>query len=390
MLNESAREQDHNGYLTIRDNPISRAGVFQYKGSQLPDADPNKMYNVYRPLEELQDPETLKSFQGLPIVDDHEMLGDRYARGAEERGVHGSILETVRVAGLDVLANIRIFSRTLKSLLDAGKTGLSLGYNCTFKKISGVFEGIAYDYIQTNIRGNHLALVNQGRSGTVVLDQHQALDHFDLALDTQELNMADEDKKDDKEKKTDTAKDGEGEKEMSLSEVTSLMKKLVPQIEALTAAMKTEADPETAALDGDEKEKSGDQAKDEKDDKKDDKAMDAAEIGALVDSRVNAATKTIMKNAMGQASKRDALVKDLTPHTGTFDASAMDEADVAVYANEKLSLGAPKGQELGAVKGFIAGMAKAGDKKIGFAMDSANLAKPKSGGLLATRLSTQH
>lgn len=389
---ESARETDHNGYLLVRDNPITRAGVFQYKGSALPDADPNKLYNVYRPLEELSKPETLESFKGLPIIDEHEMLGDRYARSPEERGTHGSTLESVAVKGVDVLANLRIWSRTLKSLISAGKKGLSLGYNCFFEKTSGVFEGITYDYIQRNIRGNHLALVNQGRSGTAVLDQHEALDHFDLVFDTKELDMADEDKKDDKEKKTDTAKDADGEKkEMTLSEVSAVLSEIMPIIAKMNDTLNASKGDPDMALDGDTKEKPGDQAEDDKEDKKDDKkeAMDAADIEKIVDGRISAMSKTVMKNAMNQATKRDILVKELTPHTGTFDASAMDEAEVASYANEKLSLGAPKGQELGHVKGFLAGIKKAGDSKIGFAMDSA--IAPKTGGLLDKRLnSTTH
>lgn len=385
LTQETARETDHNGYITVRDNPITRAGVFQYKGSQLPDADPERVYNVYRPLEELENPETLKSFQGLPLIDEHEMLGDRYARAPEERGVHGSILETVRVSGMDILANIRIWSRTLKTLLDSGKKGLSLGYNCFFEKSSGVFEGITYDYIQRNIRGNHLALVNQGRSNTAVLDQHEALDHFDLAIDTKELDMADADNKDDKDKKDATAKDADGgKKEMTLSEVSAVLSEIMPIIAKMNETLQaSKGDPESA-LDADTKEKPGDQAKDEKEDKKD--AMDAADVEKLVDSKLGAFSKSGMKTMMSQVTNRDALVKELIPHTGTFDASAMDEADVATYANEKLSLGAPKGQELGHVKGFLAGIKKAGDSKVGFAMDSVS--KPKTGGLLEKRLST--
>lgn len=401
MLNEeTARETDHNGYITIRDNPITRAGVFQYKGSQLPGGDANKIYNVYRPLEELQKDETLKSMQGLPIIDEHEMLGDRYARSPEQRGTHGSTLEAVRLVGNDVLANLRIWSRTLKSLIDAGKKGLSLGYNCMFEKSSGVYEGIAYDYIQRNIRGNHLALVNQGRSGTAVLDQHDALDHFDLAIDTKEFdNMADADNKDDKDKKTETAKDGDGEKkEMTLSEVSAVLSEIMPIIakmnETLTAS---KADPEDGVMDADTKEKSGDQAKDKDDmkacdkDEKDDKkeAMDAADVERLVEQRIRAHNKGGMKAIMNQVSARDALVKEVTPLTGTFDASAMDADDVAVYAAEKLGIKVTKGQELAALNGYLAGAKKAGESKIGFAMDSIAI-KAKSGGKLAATLKTTH
>lgn len=380
----SSREIDRNGYLLIKDNPITRAGVFQYKGSSLPDADPNKIYSIYRPLEELSNPEALESFRGLPIIDEHEMLGDRYERSPEERGTHGSILESIALKGNDVVANLRIWSRTMKNMIDAGKKGLSLGYSCKFEKIAGIFDGIHYDYIQKNIRGNHLALVTQGRSGTVVLDQHDAFDHFDLALDTKEKDMADENK-DDKSKETKTeAKGGEGE--MTLTEAVAMLKKIVPQVEALTAAMKTASSEEESetALDADTKEKEGDQ---KAEDKGDDKAMDAADVERIVGDKIGAFTKTGVKSIMGEVTKRDALAKDLTPHIGSFDCSAMDADDVAIYGVEKLGLKASKGQEQAVLSGFLAGAKKTAESKTGYAMDSAMNPKPKADGKLAKRLS---
>lgn len=401
-LNEdSAREIDRNGYVTVYDNPITRAGVFQYKGSQLPGGDPNKIYNVYRPLEELTDPETIESFKGLPIINEHEMLGDKYPRSPEERGVHGSILESISVKGQDIVAKLRIWSRTLKALIDAGKTGLSLGYNCKWEKTSGVFSGIAYDYIQRNIRGNHLALVTQGRSGTAVLDQHDVLDHFDLALDTKELTMADEDKKDDKkdDKKTEAKNDAPGgekkeeKPELGVAEVHAWMKENMPMIKEFMKMVAAEDDGEEdgAALDGDTKEKSGDQALDEdkKDEKKEDKAMDKSEGKAMdaadIERIVTSKLKNERKNMRADIAKRDALVKDLTPLVGTFDFAAMDSDDVAVYGVEKLKLHAEKGQASAVLSGYLAGVKKSGNSQTGYAMDSA-IKAPKADGKLAKRL----
>lgn len=389
---ESAREKDHNGFITIRDNPITRAGVFQYKGSSLPDADPSRVYNVYRPLEELEDPEALESFKGLPIIDEHEMLGERYDRSPEDRGVHGSVLESVALKGMDVVANLRIWSRTLKGLIESGKKGLSLGYNCAFEKTAGEFQGIAYDYIQRKIRGNHLALVTTGRSGTSVLDKHDVFDHFDLALDTRELNMADKDE--DKSKDTEKAKD-ESPK-MGLSEVHAWAKENMPMFKELLEMMGVESgdtDADEQALDEDTKEKSGDQEKaedEDKDDKKEkamdketDKAMDAAEVRAIVKTQLAGERKAQLLDI----TVRDQLVKELTPLIGTFNHSAMDSAEVAAYGADKLELHAPKGQELGTLRGYLAGVKKGGDTKTGFAMDSA-IAKPKAGGKLQNRLNS--
>lgn len=370
---ETNREIDGNGYVTVYDNPIICAGVFQYKGSQLPDADPEKIYNVYRPIEEITTDEALKSFVGLPIINDHEMLGDKYGKGAEERGVHGSTLENIKTAGKDVLANLRIFSRTLKGLIDNGKKALSLGYSCRYEKSSGIFENMPYDYIQRNIRGNHLALVHQGRNGTVVLDNHIVFDEFDLILDNKEFNMADEDmKKPDMPEKVEGAKDSDtetGEKEMSVAELTAAIKSLMPLVGMVEELRGAKKETTEMALDKDTEEK----------EEKMEKAMDASDVTNIVKS-------VGVKSLMGEVAKRDALAKELINHVGTFDYSAMDSNDVAEYGVKKLELNAEKGTEHAVLGGFLAAAKKYDAvRKAGFAMDSAN-PKPKQDGLLAKRL----
>ena len=53
--------EDENGYITIPKNPISKSGVFQYLGKSIsPELEPDKVYNVWRPEEELNNPETIE------------------------------------------------------------------------------------------------------------------------------------------------------------------------------------------------------------------------------------------------------------------------------------------------------------------------------------------
>jgi len=52
-MDRSAREVDTNGWFEVKNNPLSKVGVFPYRGIQLPNApDPNAIYQVYRPAEE--------------------------------------------------------------------------------------------------------------------------------------------------------------------------------------------------------------------------------------------------------------------------------------------------------------------------------------------------
>ena len=89
--------EDENGYITIHKNPISKAGVFQYLGKSIsPDLEPEKVYNVWRPEEELNNPETIESFRLTPWIPEHVMLGKGAGfKPAEVVGVQGVTGETV-------------------------------------------------------------------------------------------------------------------------------------------------------------------------------------------------------------------------------------------------------------------------------------------------------
>ena len=70
---------DENGFWLIENNPISKEGVFPYLGKTIsPELEPNKIYNVYRPFEELSNVETVKSFNAVPFINNHEMIGDGF------------------------------------------------------------------------------------------------------------------------------------------------------------------------------------------------------------------------------------------------------------------------------------------------------------------------
>ena len=49
-LDRSARVIDDNGWINVEGNPITKAGIFDYLGSEIPGApDPGKIYQVSRP-----------------------------------------------------------------------------------------------------------------------------------------------------------------------------------------------------------------------------------------------------------------------------------------------------------------------------------------------------
>lgn len=173
LENSMGKEVDTNGFWRIKDNPLSKEGVFPYLGKQI-DAklEPNKIYWVYRPMSELSKPETVESFNAVPMIDEHEMIGEGWTP-YDDRPAGGVIYNPQAKDG-KLYGDIRIFSEKLKEEIESGKKELSMGYECSYEPEHGIFEGKEYDFVQRNLRGNHVALVNRGRMGSDV----RVYDHY--------------------------------------------------------------------------------------------------------------------------------------------------------------------------------------------------------------------
>lgn len=156
--NEFAAYMTPEGYLRI-EGAISGTGVYEY-------SDGETTWGELRTADEVFQPDSLKSFAMVPITDDHpaEMVNADNI-GAVQRGHLGS---NVRKSedGLHVIADMLITDKKLIDKIKAGKTQLSNGYEAVVVEDSGVSDdGTPYSYRQTEIRGNHTAVVDQARGG---------------------------------------------------------------------------------------------------------------------------------------------------------------------------------------------------------------------------------
>jgi 8-oxo-dGTP pyrophosphatase MutT (NUDIX family) len=365
-MDESARVEDVNRYITIRDNPLSKVGVYPYKGRQIPGApDPDQTYWVYRPEEELSAPETVDSFKLIPWIDNHAMLGPQEAglTPAEQKGVEGVIGEDVRFDGGTLYGNLKVFSQSLADLIEAGKRELSCGYRCKYEAASGTFDGKRYDYIQRQIRGNHIALVESGRMGpeVAVLDGY-ALDQSTFTFDEKDIEMADENNT------PDAGAGGGLPAQLTLAEVIKIVAELKQAISALqgTARPAGDADPDGAGddpnagggspPDGAQSAGGGNPpvpAKDAEAEppvKPDDKPTPEKKDGAAMDAAIKPLT---FKDFAAQTAARDRLYARLSEHTGAFDHYAMDATDVARYGVKKLGIQCASGQEMAVLEGYL-------------------------------------
>lgn len=179
-----AKKVDDNGWWIIKDNPLSKVGIFPYLGKQIDDSlEPNKIYRVFRPAEELLNEETVKSFHLVPLINDHEMLGKDY-EPAEEKGIDGIVSNPRPAHGDMLIGDIKIFSEKMMDDIKHGKKELSMGYTCTYDLTPGKWDGQPYDVVQRDLRGNHVALVDRGRMGSDVrvYDKHLCCDSMDVSV----------------------------------------------------------------------------------------------------------------------------------------------------------------------------------------------------------------
>jgi len=369
----TARLADPNGWYEIKGNPLSKVGVFPYLGRSLPDApDPDKVYMVYRPEEELSSPDAINSFKLIPWVDDHTMLGPEELgmTPPEQKGVQGIIGEDVYMDNGVLRGNLKIFSEAMKTAIDSGKKELSCGYRCTYEWKSGTYDGQHYDVIQRNIRGNHLALVDQGRMGPDVA----VLDHFKFTIDSKDIIMP---------KEIDKSPMTEEEAAVALDSILNVMgiDKLEQFVKAnrkgqqqLALDEDEEKEDEEKKAEDEEEEEEKKKAEDEEEEEKEEKKEDKAE-----DKTVAVDTAEIRRSIISEIAQANRLYEKVSPIIGAFDHDEMDAQQIAVYACDELGLKVPKKHAITAVEAYITGK---GAPTVAKAQDSA----PRSGNFVQRHL----
>ncbi|EMH0061777.1 DUF2213 domain-containing protein [Providencia rettgeri] len=402
------RTYDNNGWLEVKDNPISKVGVFDYLGSEIGAPIPDKIYKVFRPPEELGNEEAIKSFRLTPFIVDHEMLG-KNATPAEKKGIQGVIGENVYFEHPYLRGNIKIFSDAALSDISRGKIDLSPGYRSRYDFDSpGVYEGEAYEVVQRHIRGNHLALVDEGRTGADVAVQ----DHLVVTIDTKELIRMNEEEN--KEKQT------TDEGAFTAEQVTALKTIIAEVISQTKSSTDEEPEEEKKSTDADpEEEQKAEEAvaaaevAAEEASTGTPEAVDAAEVAietaveAIEEAKEHldqATTDSLnrrikrLKNGIGtmdeiaslkrkikrleaskptmdtgallkQIGERDSLAHKLTPFLGVFDHSTMTKQQVAEYGVNKLGIQCGKGNESIALDAWMQGRVP-DSQKVTVTMDS--------------------
>lgn len=148
------------GYLICRDAILGRTGSQEYHKNEIfPDSGDDSIVNVIRDSKEVFSPEAIASFENKPVTCEHpdeDVTPDNYKEYSVGfvRDVHQGTVDGEPV----LLGNLIITDADIINDIENGiRTELSCGYTCDITDEK--------QPRQVNIRGNHVALCEQGRAG---------------------------------------------------------------------------------------------------------------------------------------------------------------------------------------------------------------------------------
>jgi len=157
------------GFLVCHDVPITVAGDMYYTPDQFGDGikAKNGHVRVAKNIEDIHSVDTIRSFEGKPITLGHpkdDSGAGVFVTPENARDLARGVIQNVRPGSgksFDkLLADFVIMDKEAIDLVESGQLReVSCGYNYDAANVQdGFFE-------QTNIRGNHVALVPRGRAG---------------------------------------------------------------------------------------------------------------------------------------------------------------------------------------------------------------------------------
>ena len=167
----SVRTKDDNGFLHVAQTNISKATVNPYLGNEIEGSEehgfePDKIYYGLRDPDELA--KAASTFNGLPLLLEHHPTD---AENMPKEWVVGSV-GTDAVFEAPYLKNSMTVTdaQAIGYIEDGTAKEISCSYRFTPEFTAGEYieadgSKVHYDFIMRDIKGNHVALVSEGRAG---------------------------------------------------------------------------------------------------------------------------------------------------------------------------------------------------------------------------------
>ena len=161
-ISENISRREPEGYLLCLNVPVARTGMQEYLPEELGLGSGPGFIQVYRPEEEVFAPETMASFEAVPVTNDHPADGVDLDNIRRLQAGHAQNVRRGSGEEADLLlADLVITDERLIEAILNGKREISCGYTYELAEENG-------RYIQRKIRGNHIAVVDAGRAGARV------------------------------------------------------------------------------------------------------------------------------------------------------------------------------------------------------------------------------
>lgn len=258
------------GYLICHDTVIARTGMQEYGANEVP-VKGNGVVKVFRMVEDVLSTDTLASFEGKPLTAGHpedfvtpdnwNKLAMGFAKNI--RGTQSEDDENLHY----IIADVMITNAKAIQAVKDGLRELSCGYEADYVD-NGDGTGR-----QIDIRGNHIALVPQGRCGSAcaikdqsykggfmgikekVIDALSAI-FDDATIDADKADIA----KEEETKDIEETPEEEKQEAVTISALAEKLDALSAKLDTLIGMEKSEAEGETA-----EAEESEEETEDKKD-----------------------------------------------------------------------------------------------------------------------------
>lgn len=166
----SIRTKDQDGRLHVEPVPISKANVCPYYGREIPNyrelgLDAERVYKLLRDPDELK--KAAPTFNGIQVLHVHEPLN---ANDPKKELVVGCTGTDADFSSPYLTNSLSIWdAEAIQGIESEEKKQLSSAYHYKADMTPGTYLGEYYDGVMRDIKGNHVALVFEGRAGPDVV-----------------------------------------------------------------------------------------------------------------------------------------------------------------------------------------------------------------------------
>lgn len=324
-MGSSVRTYDDYGRMNITQCNISKECVSPYRGSSLPGwrdlgLNPDRLYYIYRPAEELI--RAADSFNNVPVTIEHPNQLDTPDTPQERVGTTGT---DTRFEAPYLVASMKLWDKAaIEGVENSTRRELSIFPSFfDLDMTPGEFMGQAYDGVARNISGNSVALTIKGRVGAECAvgdsqDQEETL--MEGLTDLIKTKFA-------------TASDSDAD------ELAKGIMELMAQHEQseINSGDESEEDEKKGKAAGDESDESDDESTGDEDEEDDKKGKEPMGDSAIRDLVAKAKSEALAEARREFSATREAM-RTVEPVYGHVSGDSADDIYKAVLKQEKVNI----------------------------------------------------